>query len=708
VDLISRNRSRRRARKGKQIAKMADNAEQLVSMAREAFVDLTPPEAFFLRLNAQDAVPNYCIGPEQNNDPAIADQWGPKRTIRADCIRWLCVTEEARPLITGNKLCAMGAKIEGALRLDHLTITFVVAFRCCSFTGKISFEGTSLRSLEFWGSHVKSIYAAGMKVSGSVHFWNGSVAVGQVNLDGTDISGDLRCDSSRFIFKHRPDDIQFQDNPQEAFRASGLQVRGFVSFNGTDVRGAVCLYQARIGGNLLCDGSRFINKSRYALLATGAKISGAVFFSRGFFAIGQVNLQFAEIGGHLECENSFFLHCPGVEDRDAQTPALTVECANITGSVLLRNGFLAIGKVYLLGAAIGSNIDCGGGHFLNRGGHALVFDNAHISSNVFLRNGFFANGEVRLSAANIGGNLECRGGQFINFPGNALNAEGADVSGDLVLSNDRAGRPFVARGQLIMRRLKVSGALHMVDSAKPEKITALDIRFATVTTIGHALNSWPRGSTLLLDGLVYGSLGTEFPADWKQCIEWLRLQPIHPRALQPYEQLAKVLKSSGYEFEATEVLIAKQDDLCRYGDLRWGARAWKHVLRFAIGYGYKPHFAFFLMIYFVVLGAGVFRDGHRNHLFTSSNEVKNEIKAKTSDPKFEPFIYSLDCFLPFIDLKQKNAWSPSANKGYEIVWYGLRVRWGGLLRTYVCVHTLLGWALTTLWVEWREDKAHLG
>jgi hypothetical protein len=146
------------------------------------------------------------------------------------------------------------------------------------------------------------------------------------------------------------------------------------------------------------------------------------------------------------------------------------------------------------------------------------------------------------------------------------------------------------------------------------------------------------------------------------------------------------------------VLIAKQDDLCRYGDLRWGARAWKHVLRFAIGYGYKPHFAFFLMIYFVVLGAGVFRDGHRNHLFTSSNEVKNEIKAKTSDPKFEPFIYSLDCFLPFIDLKQKNAWSPSANKGYEIVWYGLRVRWGGLLRTYVCVHTLLGWALTTLWV----------
>jgi hypothetical protein len=40
------------------------------------------------------------------------------------------------------------------------------------------------------------------------------------------------------------------------------------------------------------------------------------------------------------------------------------------------------------------------------------------------------------------------------------------------------------------------------------------------------------------------------------------------------------------------------------------------------------------------------------------------------------------------------------NKGYEIVVpaTGLRVRWGGLLRVYLWVHTILGWALTTLWL----------
>jgi len=181
---------------------------------------------------------------------------------------------------------------------------------------------------------------------------------------------------------------------------------------------------------------------------------------------------------------------------------------------------------------------------------------------------------------------------------------------------------------------------------------------------------------------------------------WLHLQPQKPFLSQPYEQLAKVLKSSGHESEATKVLITKQDDLRRHGDLGWWAKVWNRVLGVSIGHGYKPHRAFFLMIYFVGLGAGMFHDGYKNHLITPSSEVKNEYGTKTNYPKFQPFIYSLDCFLPFIDLKQKNAWSANANKGYEIVIrrIGLRVRWGGLLRAYLCVHTLLGWALTTLWV----------
>jgi len=147
--LPTRNSGVGRVKESRKVGITADNVEELISMAREVFVDLTAPEENFLRANAEGRVPNFCVGPEKDNDPANADQWGPERTIRADCIRWLCVTAKARPLIIGNRLRAMGAKIEGALQLDYSTIDFVVAFRCCSFTGKISFEGTSLLSLDF-------------------------------------------------------------------------------------------------------------------------------------------------------------------------------------------------------------------------------------------------------------------------------------------------------------------------------------------------------------------------------------------------------------------------------------------------------------------------------------------------------------------------------------------------------------------------------
>ena len=490
---------------------MSKNAELLISMAREAFVGLTAAEEEFFRRNAEDQIPNFCVGPEENNDPANADRWGPDRTIRADCVRWLCVTTEARPLIIGNRIRAIGAKIEGALQLDYSTIDFVVAFRCCAFTGKISFEGTTLRSLDFWGANVKSIYAAGMKTSGSVHFWNGFVAVGQVNLDLANISGNLICKRSRFIFKERPDDVQFPDKPHEAFRASGLEVKGIVSFNGSDVRGAVCLYQANIDGNLSCDGSHFINKGRNALLATGAKIGGAVYLAREFFAFGQVNLEFTEIGGSLNCECGFFLHHRfGIQDQDAQEPALNLESSDIRGSVYLTNGFLAIGKVNLLSVIVRGHLDCGGGHFLNQAGYALLCDNAQISNSILLRNDFFAAGEVRLFASNISGNLECNGGQFVYFSGNAINAERADISGHHFLNVDKSGKPFIAKGNIILRRMEVGGTFSISNVVQPENIKKLDIRFAKVTVLEPARNSWPKSERLQLDGLVYSSLGPSF------------------------------------------------------------------------------------------------------------------------------------------------------------------------------------------------------
>jgi hypothetical protein len=65
---------------------MPANAEKLVSLARETFSELSTAEEEFFRKNAEDKIPNCCVGPLEDNDPAKADQWGPERTIRADRI----------------------------------------------------------------------------------------------------------------------------------------------------------------------------------------------------------------------------------------------------------------------------------------------------------------------------------------------------------------------------------------------------------------------------------------------------------------------------------------------------------------------------------------------------------------------------------------------------------------------------------------------
>jgi hypothetical protein len=56
-------------------------------------------------------------------------------------------------------------------------------------------------------------------------------------------------------------------------------------------------------------------------------------------------------------------------------------------------------------------------------------------------------------------------------------------------------------------------------------------------------------------------------------------------------------------------------------------------------------------------------------------------------PSFNPFIYSLDTFLPIVDLRQKGYCLPNAHKTV-----------GLLVQIYLVIHIICGWILTTLWV----------
>jgi hypothetical protein len=55
--------------------------------------------------------------------------------------------------------------------------------------------------------------------------------------------------------------------------------------------------------------------------------------------------------------------------------------------------------------------------------------------------------------------------------------------------------------------------------------------------------------------------------------------------------------------------------------------------------------------------------------------------------RFKAPIYSLDVFLPIVDLHQESRWLPNMRNG-----------WGWALWTYMWIHIMAGWVLTSVFV----------
>jgi len=277
-----------------------------------------------------------------------------------------------------------------------------------------------------------------------------------------------------------------------------------------------------------------------------------------------------------------------------------------------------------------------------------------------------------------------------------VSLEGAQIDGDLLLANLNLGE-----GALILQRTSVRGTLGLIDVKKPEALSLLDLRSASASTYDHPPVSWPRPNALLLDGFKYSSFGPSFPVN--QCVQWLRQSNPLPLSLQPYEQAARVLNDSGYETEAKQTLIAKSEDLLKYGALTWWQRLSNYWLGLTVGYGYRSHRALFIMVCIIFMGAEIFHDGKRNHLMVKTNTSWASDVSKSNYPKFQAFLYSMDTFLPILNLGQKDYWAPNANIGLVAEFplspsFVFKFTWGSALRSYLILHIILGWIFTTLWV----------
>jgi hypothetical protein len=465
--------------------------------------------------------------------------------------------------------------------------------------------------------------------------------------------------------------------------ADGLAAEGDLVLSGLICAGEVRLLRARIQGELRCRGARLENPNGNALSADRMTVEGSVFLDQGFHATGAVRLLGARIQGQLSCT--------GARLENPNGDALSADRMTVEGDVFLHQGFHATGAVRLLGARIQGVLSCTGARLENPNGDALSADRMTVEGSVFLDQGFHATGAVRLPGARIRGQLSCRGARLENPNGNALSADGMTVEGDVFLD-----RGFHATGAVRLLRAHIRGALVCTEARfeNPNGI-ALNLEHARLGGIMDDEGSWPQRGRLRIDGLEYeGFAGDQTPTDARRRLEWLRRQLPDFRP-QPYDQLARVFRRMGREADAVEVLIAKQEDLIRHGKLSWWGRLTRRILGVTIGHGYRSGRALLWSLAFVIAGALIFGWANARGLMApSSPEILTDPLYRAGGtippdyPRFEALFYSLDAFLPIVDLHQESFWLPDAGKPF-----------GALVRIYLWIHIAAGWLLSTLFVS---------
>jgi len=370
--------------------------------------------------------------------------------------------------------------------------------------------------------------------------------------------------------------------------------------------------------------------------------------------------------------NLYSAHLQDIKLRRSRIGPVFGDQANIHGDASFLIG--DFGPVSLMRARIDGSLDLTGARIFDAGEDTVNLIEANVAGDVLFHDGFTTDGIVYARLAKIGHDLSFHGVEF---------------KGD---------------GEFDAERAVVEGTFYWVE-VQHTPTTVLDLEDARVGSIWDDEASWPAPGNLNLNGFVYDDIAGG-PSDGPSRLRWLALQPpeYHP---QPFRQLAKVLGEMGRDDGATQVRIAKELAQRRFGHESLPQRAWSLMMQYTIGFGYEPLRALRWIAGFVILGALLFGWGYRMRIITPTEEgAYREFVASGEAPPhyplFNPLVYSLENFLPVVELHQDKYWRPNPRQQVSA-----RTTRSGeprdpsslpsrLLRWYLWLHILAGWTITPL------------
>jgi len=368
---------------------------------------------------------------------------------------------------------------------------------------------------------------------------------------------------------------------------------------------------------------------------------------------------------------------------------------SVNGDLLINGGLTAAGSVDLTDAKIDGDLRCNGAHF-KKTPESIAVALAQIKRNAYF-NKVDTLGKIRLNRSTINGDLDFNDARFIG-------AENAEQGGTAQIP---------AAAQLQAAFVSVGGTLFWQHvSLSPTSL--VDLSSTSVGTLWDDETDWPPSPFLYLDGFVYRKIAADAPMTAGRRLLWLSRQPKTFRP-QPYQQLAHVFEQAGLQGDATAVRVASEQEAyesAAAGNLTSeGIRFWSFLLRWTIGYGYRPFLALIPIVFFVLLGTALFWSGYQKGVLTpvdkDAAEYFEKIRQVKNNPHlnvpsapagyqpFNAFFYSLESFLPLVKLHQEDYWLPNA-----------ALKRGAGLRYYLWTHILAGWFFSAMLVAGVTGLVH--
>ncbi|MFS4103887.1 oxidoreductase [Streptomyces sp. PD-S100-1] len=314
-----------------------------------------------------------------------------------------------------------------------------------------------------------------------------------------------------------------------------------------------------------------------------------------------------------------------------------------------------------------------------------------------------AYGEVSLRSAKIGVSLSLRGARLAGpYTRYALNAPQLTVERTLYLTPAGLGSPMMsgvtpARGTRI-QHVECEGGVRLDDGRFGDAVDLEGARFvlgdeqelslrrvqtpelrflgerpgrgkvvlsgAKIETLVDRADSWPGPGQLHMGGFTYENLVPQGPFPLTERLQWVAAATAEFNP-EPYERLAAVLKESGEDEDAREVLLAKHRR--RRETLPLASKLWGYLQDVTVAYGYRPGRAAVWMA--VLWAAGSLAFAHAGRPPAASGD---------QHPHWNPALYALDLLLPVVDFGQASQWQLSGG-------------WQWLAAALV----LLGWTLAT-------------